>query len=141
MTPVSGRPLVLIVEDHLDTRDMYAWALEASGFDVVTADDASGGFELAAERNPHVVVTDFWLRGVPSGADLCNRLKADVRTSEIPTLLVTGSTQREHAERALTAGCAVIRLKPYLPDDLERDIRLLLAGSPIAAMAHEHTTR
>lgn len=140
MTSVPGRPIVLIVEDHLDTRDMYAWSLQASGFEVLTADNVDAGFELATNRVPHVVVTDFWLRGSASGADLCNRLKGDPRTSHIPTLLVTGSAQRELAEGSLAAGCAVVRLKPYLPDELERDIRLLLAGSPIA-IAQDHTDR
>ncbi|MBA3887632.1 MAG: response regulator [Acidobacteria bacterium] len=126
------RHRVLLVEDHLDTRDMYAWSLEASGFDVLTASDADGAFALAADKRPDVVITDFWLPGGPSGADLCNRLKLDVRTAAIPTLMVTGSTQRQTAQNALSSGCAVVRLKPYLPDALERDVRLLIAGERLA---------
>lgn len=136
---MPARPLVLLVEDHLDTRDMYTWSLESSGFDVLTAEDANGAFEVAASELPHVVVTDFWLRGGPSGADLCNRLKADERTTHIPTLMVTGSTQRNLAKGALSSGCAVVRLKPYLPDALERDVRSLIAGERLETMPEEHT--
>jgi two-component system, OmpR family, phosphate regulon response regulator PhoB len=127
----SGRPMVLLVEDHLDTRDMYTWSLEASGFRVLTAAAADEAFDLAASMRPHIVVTDFWLRGGPSGADLCNRLRDDARTSAIPTLMVTGSTQRQLAEGSLQGSCAVVRLKPYLPDALERDVRALIAGQPL----------
>lgn len=133
------RPVVLLVEDHLDTREMYAWSLEASGFDVRTAEDAEGAFELATDIRPRVVVTDFWLRGGPSGADLCNRLKLDARTATIPTLMVTGSAQRQTAEVALASGCAVVRLKPYLPDALERDVRSLIAGERLTTMPEEHS--
>jgi CheY-like chemotaxis protein len=130
--------MVLLVEDHADTRDMYAWSLEASGFDVRTASDANGAFEMATGLRPHVVVTDYWLPGGPSGADLCNRLKGDERTSNIPTLMVTGSTQRQLAEGALTSGCAIVRLKPYLPDALERDIRSLIAGENVSNLPEEY---
>jgi hypothetical protein len=36
------RPLVLLVEDHEDTRAMYALSLSAMGFDVVSAEDRRG---------------------------------------------------------------------------------------------------
>jgi two-component system, OmpR family, phosphate regulon response regulator PhoB len=121
--------MVLLVEDHLDTRDMYTWSLEASGFQVVTAAAADEAFDLATTMRPQIVVTDFWLKGGPSGADLCNRLKGDSRTAQIPTLMVTGSTQRQLAEGTLKSGCALVRLKPYLPDALERDIRHLILAA------------
>lgn len=135
---VPSRPVILLVEDHLDTRDMYAWSLESSGFEVLTADDANQAFELAAGKRPQVVVTDFWLRGGPSGAELCARLKLDARTAKIPTLMVTGSAQRQQAENAPTSGCSVVRLKPYLPDALERDVRSLIAGESLPARPEEH---
>jgi DNA-binding response OmpR family regulator len=121
--------MVLLVEDHPDTRDMYAWSLEASGFQVVTAEGADHAFDLATSLRPHIVVTDYMLKGGPSGADLCNRLKGDTRTASIPTLMVTGSTQRQLAEGSLKTSCAVVRLKPYLPDALERDIRSMILAT------------
>lgn len=124
------RPRVLLVEDHADTREMYSHALTFAGFDVSTAIDAEGAYELATTLSPSVVVTDFRLpRG--SGAELCNRLKRDDRTSSIPTLLVTASSQRRELEKALGEGCAVVRLKPYLPDEMERDIRAMIAGAKV----------
>jgi two-component system, OmpR family, phosphate regulon response regulator PhoB len=130
----NGRPMVLLVEDHLDTRDMYAWSLEASGFRVLTAAAADEAFDLATTMRPHIVVTDYVLQGGPSGADLCNRLKDDSRTAAIPTLMVTGSTQRQLAEGSLRGSCSVVRLKPYLPDALERDIVALIAGQQVESI-------
>jgi CheY-like chemotaxis protein len=133
----SPQPLVKSVSE-MAWMDYY---VRGTGREVQPGDDvlADRAFEVAANELPHVVVTDFWLRGGPSGADLCNRLKADERTRHIPTLMVTGSTQRNLAEGALSSGCAVVRLKPYLPDALERDVRSLLAGEPLPTMPEEHT--
>jgi DNA-binding response OmpR family regulator len=116
---------------------MYADSLTCAGFRVVPATDAENGYDLAAELRPSVVVTDFRLPGA-SGAELCNRLKQNDRTASIPTLLVTASSQRRDVEAALSQGCAVVRLKPYLPDALERDVRALIAGERVAKWPSEH---
>ena len=109
---------------------MYSHALTHAGFDVSTAVDAEAGYKLATSLRPSIVVTDFRLPGV-SGAELCRRLKQNRRTSAIPTLLVTASSQRPDLEQALSHGCSVVRLKPYLPDAMERDIRALIAGATV----------
>jgi two-component system phosphate regulon response regulator PhoB len=122
-------PLVLVVDDDQDTREMYALFLELSGYRVVSAPDASSALEIALAQGPHVVVTDFMLPGGVSGADLCRKLKQHETTAHVPALLVTGSTRRSDAELALGAGCADIRVKPYLPDALLHDVRALTATS------------
>ena len=134
---MRARPLVVLVEDHEDTRQMYADSLAFAGFRVLTAASADGGFEVATTTRPAVVVTDFRLRGA-SGADLCNRLKQDDRTAKVPTLLVTASSQRSDVENALAHGCAVVRMKPYLPDHLARDVRALIAGKQLPQWPDEH---
>lgn len=123
-------PLILVVDDDLDTRDMYALFLELSGYRVLSAADASTALELALSSGPHVVVTDFMLPGGVSGAELCRKLKQHERTAHVPALLVTGSTRRADAEEAMGAGCADIRVKPYLPDALLHDIRVLTGTFP-----------
>jgi CheY-like chemotaxis protein len=129
MTSGSVRPVVLIVEDDPDTRDMYALYLEYRGMRVLTATSADEAFALALEHLPDVVITDFVLAGGVTGADLCRLLHNDERTAHIPALLVTGSTRKADAEAALGAGCADIRIKPYLPDDMVTDVLQLLPRS------------
>lgn len=133
MSSELDRPLVLVVEDDQDTREMYAMYLELSGIAVLTATNADSAFDLALTRQPRMVVSDYRLAGVATGADLCRRLQDDARTAGIPTLLLTGSA-RQHESDTLDAGCAQIRLKPYLPDALLNDIRETLSragGQPV----------
>jgi two-component system cell cycle response regulator len=125
--PAVRRPLVLLVEDDVDSRDMYAIGLGYAGIDVHSAQDAAAAFDLAVARRPDVIVTDFTLRGADNGAALCRRLHADARTADIPVLVVTGSTRPADAEALRGAGCADIRTKPYLPDALISDVEYLVA--------------
>lgn len=130
-------PLVLVEDDH-DTREMYSMWLEHVGFEVFQAADADTGFVHAVRYQPRIVVTDYVLRNGPTGAHLCKRLKEDRRTEHIPTLLMTGSAERRTAEGAIESGCAVVRLKPYLPDAMLADIEALIRGDRVEPLPSEH---
>ena len=53
------RPLVLVVQRHDDTRELYAIALSAMGFDVASARDGAQAYRRACEMRPDIVVTDL----------------------------------------------------------------------------------
>jgi two-component system, cell cycle response regulator DivK len=127
MASEGVRPLVLVVEDDPDTRDMYAMYLDFCGMGVLTATTVDSAFTLALEHQPDIVVTDFMLRGPESGTDLCRKLRQEPRTAHIPALLVTGSSRTADTDAARHAGCADVRIKPYLPDTLVADIREIIA--------------
>jgi len=129
MTPSAGRPLVLVVDDDRDTREMYGFFLDAEGLDVITAPDAATAFELAVARQPRAVVTDLFLPGGTTGLDLCRQLHGDSRTAHIPALLLTGSARDGEVDRARAAGCAEVRFKPILPEQLVSDLRTLIGGA------------
>ena len=126
MPTAPTRPLVLVVEDDRDTREMYAMFLDLSGVAVLTAASADAAYAMAVEHRPDMVITDMMLEGLETGADLCRRLHADERTAHIPSLLLTGSTHQAGGPMQAPA-CAEVRIKPYLPDALVEDIREILA--------------
>ena len=125
-TPES-RPLVLLIEDDADTRDMYHMGLEFDGFRVVDLGSGSNALDRAVELKPDVVVTDITLRGVIDGIALAHRLKADARTAEVPVVAVTGGDPN-----ALDANPGLfdqVLLKPVLPEDLSVRLRAVVAQS------------
>lgn len=128
MAQVDPRSVrVLIVEDSLDAREMYALSLSLAGLQVQASADVRTALRLAVEWQPDVIVTDFLLAGELNGADLCRSIHDDPRTRHIPTLVMTGSTRRSDVEAILGAGCSDIRVKPYPPDAMLDDIRRLTA--------------
>ena len=108
---------------------MYAMVLGFAGIGVHVAEHASAAFDLAVALRPDVIVTDFTLRGPGDGSALCRRLHADARTADIPVLVVTGSTRPADAEALTSAGCADIRIKPYLPDAVVADVERLVSNA------------
>ena len=114
-------PLVLLVEDFDDAREMYAEYLEFSGLRVAGAADAVRGIQLADELQPSIILMDAALPGL-SGWDAIKELKANPRTKHIPVLMMTGHVLGDAKERALEAGADGFIPKPCLPDELTRQI-------------------
>ena len=115
------RPLVLIVEDFEDAREMYTEYLEFSGFRVAGAGDAVRGIQMAQELEPSVILMDAALPGL-SGWDAIKILKGDPGTRGIPVLMLTGHVMGDARERAIASGADGFIPKPCLPDELTRHI-------------------
>jgi two-component system cell cycle response regulator DivK len=125
-TKVRPPPLALIVENHRDTREMYAESLAFNGVRVVAAATADEALEKARSLRPDIIATDLGLPGGPDGVQLCEQLKGDRRTKAIPVVAVTAWAIGEHVERAKAAGCESVLLKPCLPETLLAEIQQLL---------------
>jgi len=119
------RPLVLVVEDYQDAREMYAAYLQFSGFDVAEAANGVEAVEKATELVPDIVLMDLALPRM-DGWEATRRLKGDPRTRHIPIVALTGHALAGHAEGAREAGCDSFVTKPCLPDALVAEIRRLL---------------
>jgi len=111
-----GLPRVLLVEDHQDTRQMYAEFL-GIGFEVVTAADGEQALELMRSHLPDILVTDLSLPGI-DGFELIARVRADVSFPAIPIVCLSGYGGHAHEQRARAAGCDRILQKPCMPDKL-----------------------
>jgi len=120
-----NRPLVLVVEDYQDAREMYAAYLQFSGFDVAEAQNGVEAVEKTTELLPDIVLMDLALPRM-DGWEATRRLKADPRTRHIPIVALTGHALAGHAEGAREAGCDAFVTKPCLPDALVAEIRRLL---------------
>jgi len=117
----ASPPLVLLIEDFDDAREMYADYLEFSGLRVAGAADAVRGLTMADELQPAIILMDAALPGL-SGWDAIAELKANARTRHIPVLMLTGHVLGDAKERALAAGADGFIPKPCLPDELARQI-------------------
>jgi two-component system, cell cycle response regulator DivK len=125
MSGPREQPLVLIVEDYQDAREMYAAYLHFSGFDVAEATNGVEAIDKANELMPDIVLMDLALPRM-DGWEATRRLKSDERTSHIPIVALTGHALAGFAEGARQAGCDAFVTKPCLPDALVGEIRRLL---------------
>ena len=115
-------PLALIVDDHDDTRHLYAEFLRTTGFNVVEAADGRLALATAVSVRPDVIVTETRLPGI-TGFDLCRLLRSDGATNKIPIVFVTADAYEVDVKRAHAAGAAAVLIKPCLPERLARELR------------------
>ena len=85
----AERPLVLVIEDSDDTRDMFAAVLHLEGFTVEEARDGREGIEKAAQSLPDIIITDLRMP-VMDGREMIRRLRAEQRTRRIPIIACSG---------------------------------------------------
>jgi two-component system, cell cycle response regulator DivK len=120
-------PLVLVVEDYQDTREMYAAYLQFSGFRVAEAANGLEALDKTRELLPDIILMDLALPKM-DGWEATRRLKADERTAHIPIVALTGHALAGHAEGARQAGCDSFVTKPCLPDALVAEIQRMLSA-------------
>jgi CheY-like chemotaxis protein len=124
MVPSGKRPLVLVVDDYADSREMYAVHLSCVGFDVIEAGNGVEALERAADSAPDIIVMDLSLP-IMDGWEATRRLRADARTTSIPVIVLTGHAITK-SDAATDLGCDAFVIKPCLPEALEREIRRVL---------------
>ena len=115
-------PLVLVVDDYDDAREMYAESLLVSGFRVAEAADGAQAVELARSLSPDVILMDLSLPGV-DGWEATRQLKADARTQHIPVVALTGHALSSAIDAAREAGCDRFVVKPALPEVVIDEVR------------------
>ncbi len=125
------RPLILLVDDFADNREMYADYLTFSGFEVAEAADGIEALDKAFALRPDLIVMDLSLPGL-DGWEATRRIKDDARTRDIPVVAVTGHALTGHEKKAKDAGCDAFLPKPCQPQDLLETARRLMHNGALA---------
>ena len=121
-------PLILVVDDFEDGREMYASYLRFSGYRVDEAADGREALEKAFALRPDIILMDLSLPGI-DGWQATRELKKDARTAGIPIVALTGHALEAHSRSAKEAGCDAFIVKPCMPMDLLNEIRRILDNS------------
>lgn len=117
MPDISRRPLILLVEDYDDAREMYRDYLEYAGFQVETARDGHEALTKARASNPDLVLMDLSMPGL-DGWEATRLLKTDPATSHLTVVALSAHALAAEGDRAKRAGCDGFIAKPCLPHEL-----------------------
>lgn len=130
-TPEGRTPVIVVVDDDRDTRELYRACFDMSGY--VTAEAATGEEAIAAAKRllPDIVLTDLILPDI-DGFDVARRLKEDPATAAIHVILLTGFSPEDLQGRAAAAGVERALLKPCLPQVMLREVGRALRRLPQA---------
>ncbi len=123
--PRSRGPLVLVIEDTSDLRDLFAAELATDGFLVIDAVDGESGIEKARRFVPDAIVLDLMLPGV-NGFNVARVLRSNEGTRDAVIVAVTALTSGRLQAMALEAGCDSCLTKPVLGATVVRELMRLL---------------
>ncbi len=98
---MKNRKNILVVDDSKIEQKMLKNLLEKDGFNVFPAPTVSDGFLILGKEDIGVVLVDFYLAGINTGADMVHKLKrykVDVKIYSI-------SSSADSSLELLNAGC------------------------------------
>jgi len=99
----AGTLQILIVEDSETVREMQKSMLENEGFSVTAAVDGMDGWNAIRRANFDLVVTDVDMPRM-DGLTLVSKIRADVRNSDVPIMVVSYKEREAERQRGLEAG-------------------------------------
>jgi CheY-like chemotaxis protein len=114
-------PLILVVDDVDDNREIYCSYLAKQGYRVAEASDGAQAVVQVVELAPRVVVMDLAMP-VVDGWEATRRIRTLPAGSGVHIIVLSGHVTRESREQAFAAGCDEFIAKPCLPGDLARRI-------------------
>ena len=119
---------ILVVEDNERNLKLVRDVLQFAGFDVVAAESAERGIELALQCPPDLILMDLQLPGM-DGTQAMHQLRMSSRTSGVPIVAVTAQAMKDDRRLALDAGFDGYIEKPISVPALPKQVRhFLLRG-------------
>jgi two-component system phosphate regulon response regulator PhoB len=118
---------ILVADDESHILHVVSLKLRNAGFRVLTARDGQEALEMAQQNHPDLLITDYHMPQL-SGLELCQRLKQDAKTNDIPAIMLTA--RGYHLEPSDTEQSGILRMlsKPFSPRHLLTTVNEVLEG-------------
>ncbi len=136
------RPVILVVDDSLENRQLLGYIFESSGvYQVKYASGGAEAFEMLT-TGPGIaadlIVSDVFMPGM-DGLELTRRLRQHPQTQFLPLVLITGTDRDGSRENGIAAGCDDFVLKPFAKEEVLTRVRHLVELGSYRRQALQHT--
>jgi CheY-like chemotaxis protein len=130
------QPLVLLVDNHADNREMYAEYLQTRGFRVIPCSDSQASIDVARRSEPDIILLELRMTGM-NGIQVLRELRKESTLAHVPVVALTASVMTRERAAAAAAGFTELLPKPFFPEDLAAAITRIIAASRRAAAPHD----
>ena len=103
---------IFIVEDDREIRELEAYAINNSGFEVEAFGDGASFLSAVEKELPALVLLDIMLPGM-DGLEILRHLRAEARTARVPVIMVTAKAAELDTVRGLDQGADDYITKPF----------------------------
>ena len=119
---------ILIIDDEPIYQKMIAHAVKPLNVNIKYASDGEKGLRIAKESPPDLVICDVMMPEL-SGYQVVERMRRDPRLAHTPIIILTVQSEIESKIKALEVGADVHLGKPFVPEELLAEIKVLLRRS------------
>jgi two-component system cell cycle response regulator DivK len=119
------KPLVLVVDDHDDARELLAVIVQSSGYQVATAANGREAVDEASRQKPDAIIMDLFMPEM-DGYEAARILKARPDLASVPILAYTARSSPSEMDSGLFAACCI---KPCIPSELLEALAQVLTAS------------
>ena len=119
--------VIMVVDDNQQNLELLQAYLEDIDCRTISAEDGIEALELIAKDAPDLILLDVMMPKM-SGFEVCKRLKADPKTTDIPVIMVTALTEFGDIERAIDSGTDDFVSKPVNKLELLIRVRTMTSG-------------
>ena len=112
---------VMLVDDTETNIDILVETL-SDDYDISVAMDGESALEDISEDPPDLILLDIMMPGI-DGYEVCERLKADEATKNIPVIFLTAMTDEQDEARGLALGAVDYVTKPFSPGLVKSRVR------------------
>lgn len=131
-------PRILVIDDDAAIAELVAVNLEMAGYEVTQAEDGIKGQALAIQMLPDLILLDLMLPRV-DGFTVCQRLRRDDRTADIPVLMLTALSQTQDKVEGFNSGADDYLTKPFELEEMLARVRALLRRTDRIPQAAKHS--
>ena len=115
----------LVVDDEFHIVQVVSIKLKNNGFDVITAENGSDGYDLAVQELPDIIISDYQMP-VMSGVEMIEKLRQNPDTANIPVIMLTArgfAIEDDQKEQLRVSACLS---KPFSPREVLATIEEVL---------------
>jgi signal transduction histidine kinase/CheY-like chemotaxis protein len=117
---------ILIVEDSATQAAQIKYLLESYHYRAEVAQNGQQALLWLSEHRPSLVISDILMPEI-NGFELCEKIKADKRTEDIPVILLTSLSDPDEVIEGLSCGADSFITKPYNNEYLISSINRILS--------------
>jgi class 3 adenylate cyclase len=105
-------PAILVVDDRPEAVQLLRDLLELEGYETAAAFDGQQALDSVRHQLPDLVLLDINMPNL-NGYEVCQRLKADPKTADVPVLMLTAWAEPDHRVKGLQMGAVDYLAKPF----------------------------
>ena len=112
---------ILAVDDTAANLDLIVETLGKS-YEIAVATDGPTALEYIKESPPDLILLDIMMPGM-DGYQVCEQLKADEASKDIPVVFLTSLSEEMNEEKGLAMGAVDYIVKPFSPEIMKARVR------------------